>query len=57
MSYYKGFNAKLLIDNYKISLLSKKTDIEIEDLLNELIKQENEDSFCDFCVNNFVKAA
>ena len=54
----KALNAKLLIDNgYKISLVSKKTDIEIEDLLNELIKQENEDSFCDFCVNNFVKAA
>ncbi len=54
----KALNAKLLIDNgHKISLVSKKTDIEIEDLLNQLIKQENEDSFCDFCVNNFVKAA
>ena len=54
----KALNAKLLIDHgYKISLVSKKTDIEIEDLLNELIKQENEDSFCNYCVNNFVKAA
>ena len=54
----KALNAKLLIDNgYKISLVSKKTDNEIEDLLNELIKQENEDSFCNVCVNNFVKAA
>ena len=42
----KAHNAKLLIDNgCQISLVSKKTDIEIEDLLNELIKQENEDSF------------
>ena len=38
-------------------MVSKKTDNEIEDLLNELIKQENEDSFCNVCVNNFVKAA
>ena len=54
----KALNAKLLVDNgYKISLVSKKTDNEIEGLLNELIKHKDEDSFCNICVNNFVKAA
>ena len=54
----KALNAKLLVDNgYKISLISKKSDQEIEQLLLDLIQQENKNSFNDFCVNNFIKSA
>mgnify|MGYP001270572791 CR=1 FL=1 len=54
----KALNAKLLIDNgHKISSISKKSDFEIEDLLSQLIKQENQNSFNEFCINNFIKSA
>jgi len=54
----KALNAKLLIDNgHKISLISKKSDTEIEDLLSKLIQQENKASFNEYCVNNFIKSA
>lgn len=54
----KALNAKLLIDNgHKISLISKKSDTEIEDLLSKLIQQENKTSFNEYCINNFIKSA
>ncbi len=54
----QALNAKLLIDNgHKISLISKKSDLEIEDLLSQLIKKENKNSFNKYCINNFIKSA
>jgi len=54
----KALNAKLLIDNgHKISAISKKSDFEIEGLLSQLIQQENQNSFNEYCINNFIKSA
>ena len=54
----KALNAKLLIDNgHKISLISKKSDLEIEDLLSGLVQKENKSSFNKYYINNFIKSA
>ena len=54
----QALNAKLLIDNgHKISLISKKSDIEIEDLLSQLIKKDSKNSANKYYINNFIKSA
>jgi len=54
----QALNAKLLIDNgYKISLISRKSDIEIEDLLSQLIKKDSKNSANKYYINNFIKSA
>tara|TARA_B100001029_G_scaffold132959_1_gene111848 strand:+ start:618 stop:1493 length:876 start_codon:yes stop_codon:yes gene_type:complete len=53
----QGLNAKILLENgYKISVISKKNNKEIEKLITSL-NEKNTDFYNDYLINQFIKSA